>query len=179
MTNKFFCSVLMVGLLCLTSASADIVVEFNPALADIEGGVGDTILVDIVADIPEADAVLSWGLDLNVFDPGIADWTLMGIGGSWEPVQQTPDGDLLGGLAFPDCIWGEDILLATVQFTGYANGSTAIWLGDNYPDDLTEGFALCETGFADVMYGDGLVIVPEPASIALLALCGLAVLRRR
>ncbi|MBU0639873.1 MAG: PEP-CTERM sorting domain-containing protein [Planctomycetes bacterium] len=176
-----FCSVLLaVTTLAVGGAWADIMVDVNPVDATISD-VGLTVTVDIVADIPEADAILVWGLDLDVADPGIADWTLVSIGPLFNAVQQTPDGDLLGGLVpQPGNVWGDDILLATVEFAGYAVGITGITLGDDYPTDVTEGFGLDPTGFATVVYGAGTVeVLPEPATLSLMALAGLALLRRR
>ena len=174
---KFPCSALVIGVLGPASASADIIVRFDPADAGIDSP-GDTTTVNIVAYIPEEDAILGWGLDLIVEDPGVADITGFMINTALFNAISSPDGDDLGGLAFPVCIWGYDVLLATVEFTGYGIGITEIMLADDYPDDLTEGFALCGTGFASMIYGSGLITVPEPASVSLLAL-GLLALRRR
>jgi hypothetical protein len=174
---RLLCTVLAVGAFSLASASADIMVGFDPTNAMIND-VGLTTTVDIVADIPENEPVLVWGLDLNVVNPGIADWELLSIGPSWAAAP-TPDGDGLGGIAFPAGIWGDDILLATVQFTGFAVGTTEIFLSDDYPEDLTEGFYLDPEGVGVPQYMNGFVtVVPEPASLSLLVL-GLLALRRR
>jgi hypothetical protein len=166
----------MIGVLGIASAPADIMVTLFPADAVIDP-VGATTTVDIMADIPEVDAILGWGLDLLVADPGIAGITNVAIGPLFNAAYAA-DGDELAGLAFPDCVWGPDVLLATVTFTGYAFGITDTALGAT-EGDLTEGFALCGSGFAPAVYGDGTVrVIPEPASLTLLAL-GLLVLRRR
>jgi hypothetical protein len=174
---KIICALLAVGALT-AGASAEIVVGFDPEDTTIDP-VGGTALVDIVADIPETEPVLSWGLDVTVANPAIASWTLVSIGPLWYPIE-SPDGDNLGGLAFPDSVWGDDTLLATLEFTGLSLGLTEIGMCDDYPADLTEGFALDPSGFADVTYCCGTVeVVPEPASLSLLALCGLLAVRRR
>ena len=175
---KVLCSILAVGMLGMAGASATIVVDFDPWYAYIDD-VGLTTNIDIIADIPEEDAILGWGLDVIVDDPGIADMTNVTINTLLFNAVDTPDGDGLGGLCFPDCVWGDDVLLATIEFTGYAIGMTPIWTWDDNPDDLTEGFALCTTGFAEVSHASGFVEVPEPASLTLLAFCGLVALRRR
>ena len=176
---RTYCAILVVGTLALGSAWASITVSFNPVDSAITS-LGGTALVDIVADIPEEDAILTWGLDLDVANPAIADWTLDSIGGLFTPIG-SPDGDDLGGLVpQPGNVWGTDILLATVEFTGFQYGVTAIDLSDDNPPDLTEGFGLDPSGFADVIYGSGTVTVtPEPSALSLMALAGLAILRRR
>lgn len=175
---RTYCALLVVGTLALGSAWASITVRFDPVDSTIPN-IGGTTLVDIVADIPEADAILTWGLDLDVANSAIADWTLDSIGAAFTPIS-SPDGDDLGGLVpQPGNVWGY-VVLATVEFTGFQVGVTAIDLSDDNPPDLTEGFGLDPTGFADVIYESGTVtVLPEPSALSLMALAGLAFLRRR
>jgi hypothetical protein len=151
---------------------------------------GATASVDLIADIPEPDAIVGWGMDLN-FDDVLLDL----FGGGWDTAvtigplfdaAYAPDGDYLAGLVPMDCLWGEDILLATVTFVDDPLGGlgvSQITPCDSNPPDLTEGFALCpppEGEFAEVNYYCGAIeVIPEPASLSLLALCGLLALRRR
>ncbi|GEM_PF-554429 len=180
------CSVLMAvvaaGML-VASASATIMVDFDPFDAYIPG-VGDTIQINIIADIPESEAIVGWGMDAVVDDPAIADITGVTVNGAlFDPVT-TPDGDGLGGLVpLGGNVWGNGVILATLDVTGFAEGWTSIFSWDDNPSDLTEGFAIDPAlggGFADVNYLTGFVtVLPEPASLTLLALAGLLAVRRR
>lgn len=175
MKCKVLCALFAVGLL-VSGAAADIVVNFDPMHAYIDG-VGGTTQVEIWANIPEVDAILGWGLDVVVTDPTIAAITAVTVNEPLFNAAPAYDGDGLAGLAFPNCVWGEHVTLAWVTFTGYALGTTPIATAVT-PGDLTEGFALCGTGFANFMNANGYITVPEPATLALLAICGLALRRR-
>jgi hypothetical protein len=178
------CAVLALGGLALGTAWADpITVGFVQQDSTI-ASVGGTVQVDIVADIPESTPIAGWGLDLTIVTPAIAALTGQTIGPAWDAVTYTPDGDLLAGLAPTPPgvgIWGNEVILATLTFTGLAPGTTPIVLSDSNPPDQTEGFAIYpleNRSFAEVTYVDGsITVLPEPASLALLAVALL--LRRR
>lgn len=100
------------------------------------------------------------------------------FGPEWVPAF-APDGDGLAGIAFPTGVSGNDILLATITFSGDAVGETDLFLSTT-PQDLTEGFGLDPTGFAEVSFAPGHVeVIPEPASVSLLVVCCLVVFTRK
>jgi len=175
---KVICLALVLGGLAM-SASADITVSLVPDYTFIDLGAPlPHYYVDIVADIPTQDAIIGWGLDLDVALPAVADWTFVSVGPSWTGVP-APDGDDLAGLAFPDPVSGMGIVLATVDFTGYTPGVTGIMPGVT-PGDLKEGFVQLGGAFVPATFTGGTVeVIPEPATLTLLALVGLVVLRRR
>jgi hypothetical protein len=166
---------LVAALAWAAPASATVNIRFSPALATIPA-VGQTTTVDIVAD---ADApIVAWGFDLAVFNAAIAN-PIGGLvyGPGWFQVG-TVDGDDLAGTAFPVGQTGNGIVLATLTFIGNQLGATPIELSYT-PSDETEGVGYELGGLADVVFTPGAVqVLPEPASLALLAL-GALVLRRR
>lgn len=169
------CAVLAVGSLGLSAALGDVSVGFD-AQDSVILTPGQTVLVDVVADM--SDPILAWGLDVTVADPGIATWELISIGANWIDPGTTIDGDGLAGLAFPTGLTGHQVL-ATLRFTGHAEGITGIGLNDDYPTQEDEGFAMDPSGMATVLYGVGTIeVLPEPTTLVLLSL-GLALIRRR
>lgn len=88
----------------------------------------------------------------------------------------TPDGDGLAGLAFPLPISGNGVLLATLSFKALSGGA-AVFTPSYTPTDLTEGFPLASSGFADIVFNYATVTVngaagansvPEPPTVFLL-----------
>jgi hypothetical protein len=170
------------GLLAVSTARADVTVWFDPTPRMAQ--VGDTFTINLVANIPQSQAVIGWGLDYIFPTPGLIAQVQFTIGPAWDPAPSTPDGDGLAGLVhFPpgEGVSGQNVLLATITFQALAEGQTALVASDDYPGDPTEGFAIDPAlggGFATVTYLDGLVIIPEPSASILLALAA-AFLRRR
>ena len=167
------------NLICLTTialltaalASADVMVWLDPTNPTVN--VGETVMVDIMADFEEP--VMAWGLDLMIAEPMVAGLTQIAIGSEWD-VTDTLDGDGLAGLRFPTGVGGQ-VLLATLTFEGLAIGETALDLSSGPEED--EGFLL-ESGYMATnvnFIGATLTVVPEPATL-LLAM-GIIVLARR
>ncbi len=185
---KVVCSTaLLLGLLISPALAGTIEVFINPAFQSVDLAAG-TADVQILANIQEADAIFGWGIDLNR-DNGNVSFTSgdVAVGPLFDPAT-APDGDGLAGLVAPSgTVWGTNVLLATVTLTLNALGTTVLTPGDSNPfpfhGDLTEGFVGYPPEARDfrlVHYtGGSITITPEPAALSLLALGGLALLRRR
>jgi hypothetical protein len=169
------CTALLIGLLA-SPALAGIIVSFNPPAQSVNISAG-TAMVDIVANIPEADAIIGWGLDVGLTGPAVSLIPPPSIASPPFDPAFAPDGDGLAGLvAPPGTVFGPNVVLATLTFSLDALGTTLLDASTT-PGDLTEGF-MTELGFAGVQFVQGsITVTPEPASLALLGL--LALLRRR
>jgi len=150
--------------------SLPVVVSIEPSASSEP--VGNVFAVDIVAEIP--DFVLGFGLDLSWDTTILTEVAAPTIGALWTPLA-APDGDGLAGLAPPAGISGTNVLLATVTFQGVSAGATPLTLGVT-PGDLTEGFPLKPSGFAETQFIAAQVeIVPEPGTGSLVLLGSVAI----
>lgn len=191
------CMALLVGLLVPSPARATIIVSLDIDLPFVdpcyEVGLYETFNVDVYADIPEADATVGWGLDMW-YDEDVVSFFDIVYGADWSGIYaQDPDPDdptvalnFAAITVWPDpddAVWGYTKLV-TITLTADALGTTTLCLGDHNPPDENEGFALDSPpgGFADVNYPDPcpcVTVIPEPGTLAALALGSLALLRRR
>lgn len=172
------CAALLLSALA-SPALATIVVSIEPSYQQVLLSAG-TATVDIVADIPENEAIIGFGIDLGLVGSSVLIDSVAVNGpppaGPFDPLP-TNDGDDLAGMIFPPgVLFGEDVLLATVTLSLEELGLTNL-VPSHTLGDLTEGFPMVE-GFAPVEYMPGSIdVIPEPASLALLGV--LALLRRR
>lgn len=177
MKLKALCSAALLGLL-VGPAMATVVpltVYISPDCQTFPAP-GGTATVDIVADIPEELAIIGFGIDLYLDNP-IVTPTGATVPAPFDPVF-APDGDGLAGIVPPPLpIWGDGIVLATVEFSLDAEG--LVWLTPGYTmGDPFEGFQTPSGLVTDIEWVPGCIeILPEPATLMLLALGTL--LRRR
>jgi hypothetical protein len=164
----------------VTASAGIVTARFDPPTRIVQ--LGDTFTVDLVADL--GSPVIGWGLDLATTSVGASDPAVLTIiapptiGSSWMAPPYNPDGDGVAGLGFPAGISGNNVLLATLHYRADAPGEMDLLLSIT-PGDNTEGFALYPTGFATPTFNAGHVtILPEPASLAFLAIL-LPLARRR
>jgi len=168
------CAALLAGLL-VSPALATVMVSVQPAYQE-PWLVWGTTTANIVADIPENEAIVGWGLDLGLVGTSVS-IANVDIALPFDAAP-THDGDGLAGLLMPPAsVFGNGVVLATITLTLNHLGDTLL-VPSYTANDLSEGLALASGGFAQVQFVNGLVhVVPEPASLALLGL--VALLRRR
>ena len=138
-------------------------------------GIGSQFDVELRATL--GDATLGWGVDLGYDASKVQLVSGPTIGSDWTAVAAS-DGDGLAGVALLGLTG--DHRLALLRFQAIAQGSASFVLSETL-SDLSEGFALDPTGFAQTTYQGATVnVVPEPATALLsaLGLAGMAVARR-
>ena len=182
MQRKFLTTFMMSIFLILVSHSSHalIIVSFDPTPADVH--VSDTFFVDLIADIPDTEAINHWGLDL-AFDSSVLTLNSFTKSPLWSGGLGlcSLDGDEICGNALVPSIAGISSL-GTFSFTAIGLGTTSLDLSVT-AGDTSEGFKLSAAGIPvgirEWDYSAGLVNVgpavhvPEPAILTLLAL-GLA-----
>jgi hypothetical protein len=188
--STVFAAVLLLGALVASPATADFV-------------------VDIRANIDESVPIVGWGVDLWFCDPGATGVVDVVYGADWldvpaedpDPNDPTVVLNLEAITTYPDPTPGitGNALLATVTFAGVGD-ALSLMIGDHNPydglGDLNEGFIVqpppaghyaqinrVGTCYCDETPDDlgtfTIGVFPEPASLTLLLLGGLAVIRRR
>lgn len=146
----YFSCVLTLLLLTPLASNADSVtssLRFSPINQIYSAG--DTIYVDLYADILEADAIFGFSFDLS-FDGGITFISSVGDGGTYliysgfalnGSLFETPslplfdDGDSISGLVplFDDDVWGNNIKLGTFSFSAPTSGVLGVETITLYP----------------------------------------------
>lgn len=171
---------LCAAVLCAAPAGAqpcatDVCVKVVPSSLNVP--VGGTFTLDIRADFNVP--IVGWGFDVAFDTPGILSLDPGAVFGPGWFQGFAPDGDGLAGLAFPNGIMGNDLLLLQLSFDADAVGDTNVLISVT-AGDVNEGFAKDPSGFASMTLNSGHVtVVPEPATLALFAAAALSSSRRR
>lgn len=176
MKMKCLCTALLIGLL-VSPASAGLIVD----------GADGTYAVDSFFDVyfevtvPAGDALVGWALDVS-WDETYLEFQSYTIGGDWdEGAAQPDDPDVLdlGALAFVPFVEGTSIMFG-INFKGLLETPDTL-VEVSWQEVELEGFVYESGPFAavDMNTPAHIELVPEPATLSLLAFGALALIRRR
>lgn len=172
MRMKCLCTALLIGLLACSSASAALVVSGGGGTY----GVGDPIFVTFTATFDES--VVGWNVDV-AWDETYLGYVGYTIGADWDEGAMADDPGVLdlGAISFEPFPASPSDLF-TLEFTALAvTPGTDVTIG---ADDVDEGF-IYETGplVMPAPNTPATIVIPEPATLSLLAFGALALIRRR
>ena len=176
---KFLIAVALCLVLSPFSSIAAPVPSLRIDILDSEILVGEAFDIDVIAvGVAATDEVLAFGFD--VIHSSSFDFNSAMVGaGFMDDSALLPDTDV-AGIAFPGIQGGDDITLATLNFTALLAGIYSLVI---YTDvaDRNEGLFTFDLGQIDITTTSKVSVVPIPTTLLLLGtgLAGLLVLKRR
>jgi hypothetical protein len=168
---------------CLLLSSFSTVAAPLPSLEldilDSEIQVGEAFDIDVIAvDVAASDEVLAFGFDVIHSSSFTFNEATVGDG-FFDDSASFPDTDVAGS-AFPGIQGGQDITLATLNFTPALAGTFSLVIFSDMAE-LSEGLFTFALGQGDITTCSNVNVVPIPPTMLLLGagLIGLVSLKRR